>query len=118
MYAFYFSGHLEQGHAGVVRPERAARAEPRDAEPPVRAVDQGRRDGAERHAPLPQKVRHHAALQAHLTNNLLMRAVNSVLLYTAHIYIVSYFFGWSIWTDRRVLYSSCLYNIIYLNCVS
>ena len=51
---------------GTVRADAAPRAEPRHVEPPVRAVDQRRRHGPLGHAPLPQKVRHHAALQTHL----------------------------------------------------
>lgn len=46
---------------GCVEPPPA----PADAVPPA-----GRRDGAQRHAPLQEEVRHHAALQAHLSRGL------------------------------------------------
>lgn len=49
--------------AGVVRPGCVEPPPaPADAVPPA-----GRRDGAQRHAPLQEEVRHHAALQAHLS---------------------------------------------------
>lgn len=50
----------------TVRAHAAARAEPRNAEPLVRAVHQRRRHGAERNAPVSQEVRDDAAVQANL----------------------------------------------------
>lgn len=47
----------------------ATRAEPRNVEPFVCALDQGWCDGAECDTPLPQEVRDHAALQANMSCN-------------------------------------------------
>lgn len=61
-------GDSQQRHARAMRPERASGAEPRHAQPPLRTLHQGRCDGAQRNASTPQEIRHHAALQAHLSH--------------------------------------------------
>ena len=57
----------DAGHSAIVRADPAARAEPRDDQPPVRALHQGRRHGPLGHQQVQEEVRHHAALQTHGT---------------------------------------------------
>ena len=53
------------GHPAVLRAHPAARAQPRDDQPPVRPLHQGGRHGAQLHAEVQEEVRDHAAVQAH-----------------------------------------------------
>lgn len=50
----------------TVRTNTTSGTESRYAESSVRTFDQGRRDGAERDAPLSKEIRHHTAVQADL----------------------------------------------------
>lgn len=61
-----FLTNVNAQHTRTVRADVAAGAQPCDAEPLVRAVHQRRRHGAERNAPVSQKVRDHIAVQAHI----------------------------------------------------